>query len=67
MTPSNIERKVNVELISLGSNEKMAEKYKERVRDFLVQVTSKPVVLGQYIPPVKNIVRNPENDIRPPV
>ena len=40
----------------------MAEKYKERVRDFLVQVTSKPVVLGQYIPPVKNIVRNPEND-----
>lgn len=44
-----------------GDNDRRAEKYKERVRDFLVQVTSKPVVLGQYIPPVKNIVRNPEN------
>ena len=39
----------------------MSEKYKGRIRDFLVQVTSKPLVLGQYIPPVKNIVRNPEN------
>ena len=39
----------------------MDEKYKERVRDFLVHVTGKPLVLGQYIPPVMNIVRNPEN------
>lgn len=40
----------------------MGEKYKERVRDFLVKITSKPIVLGEYIPPVVNIVRNPENE-----
>jgi hypothetical protein len=34
------------------------EKYKGRVRDFLVKMATKPLVLGQYIPPVKNIVRN---------
>ena len=39
----------------------MDDKYKERVRDFLVNVTGKPIVLGQYIPPITNIVRNPEN------
>ena len=33
------------------------EQYKARVRDFLVQVASKPIKLGQYIPPVKNIMR----------
>lgn len=38
----------------------MGEKYKERVRDFLVKITSKPIILGQYIPPVMHIVRNPE-------
>lgn len=34
------------------------EKYKGRVRDFLVQMATKPMVLGQYIPPVKHIMRN---------
>ena len=40
----------------------MGERYKERVRDFLVKITSKPIVLGQYQPPVMHIVRNPEVD-----
>ena len=40
----------------------MDERYKERVRDFLVHVTGQPKILGQYIPPVMNIVRNPENE-----
>lgn len=31
--------------------------YKERVRDFLVKMASKPLELGQYIPPINNIVR----------
>lgn len=31
--------------------------YKERVRDFLVKMASKPLELGQYIPPINHIVR----------
>ena len=52
--------RVNFPILSESLSD-MDERYKERVRDFLVNVTSKPIVLGQYIPPVKNIVRNPEN------
>ncbi len=37
----------------------MGEKYKERIRDFLVKITSKPIELGQYQPPIMNIIRNP--------
>jgi hypothetical protein len=37
----------------------MSDRYKERVRDFLVKITSKPLILGQYQPPIMNIVRNP--------
>lgn len=33
------------------------EMYKERVRDFLVKMASKPLELGQYIPPINHIVR----------
>ena len=33
------------------------EHYKARVRDFFVQMASKPLELGQYIPPVKHITR----------
>jgi hypothetical protein len=32
--------------------------YKERVRDFLVKMASKPLELGQYIPPVNHITRD---------
>ena len=35
-----------------------SEKYKSRVRDFLVQMASSPGVVGQYIPPVKDIMRD---------
>ena len=42
-------------------NDRLAEKYKERVRDFLVKVTSKPVKLGKYQPPINNIERKTES------
>ena len=42
-------------------NKKLADKYKERVRDFLVKVTSKPVKLGKYQPPISNIERKSES------
>ena len=34
------------------------QNYKGRVRDFLVKMASKPLELGQYIPPIKEITRN---------
>jgi len=40
-------------------NQDMGEKYKERVRNFLVEITGKPIVLGEYQPPITDIVRNP--------
>jgi len=35
----------------------MTHQYKARVNDFLVQMASHPLKLGQYQPPIKHITR----------
>jgi hypothetical protein len=43
--------------LTLEDRIEKTEMYKERVRDFLVKMASKPLELGQYIPPVNHITR----------